>query len=70
VIQVILDGLSNILKLANREKELDSICSLIEECGGLDKIESLQNHDNGDIYKLAYEIIDQYFTDADDVSLF
>lgn len=29
---------------------------------GLEKIEMLQNHENEDIYKLAYEIIDQFFS--------
>lgn len=33
---------------------------------GLEKIEQLQNHENEDIYKLAYEIIDQFFS-SDDV---
>ena len=32
VIQVVLDGLNNILKLA--DDEVDGVCTLIEECGG------------------------------------
>jgi len=62
VIQVVLDGLHNILKMAGEDVEV--ICNMIEECGGLDKIEALQNHENEDIYKLAYEIIDHYFSDS------
>ncbi|XP_054569665.1 importin subunit alpha-3 isoform X2 [Eptesicus fuscus] len=63
VVQVVLDGLSNILKMA--EDEAETIANLIEECGGLEKIEQLQNHENEDIYKLAYEIIDQFFSTDD-----
>uniref|UniRef100_A0A4W3JQH5 Importin subunit alpha n=1 Tax=Callorhinchus milii TaxID=7868 RepID=A0A4W3JQH5_CALMI len=63
VVQVVLDGLSNILKMADDEAE--TIANLIEECGGLEKIEQLQHHENEDIYKLAYEIIDQYFSTDD-----
>lgn len=96
VVQVVLDGLSNILKMADDEAE--TIANLIEECGGkfhhpgfimlvfasdwmmynlclfffcgfsgLEKVEQLQNHENEDIYKLAYDIIDQFFS-SDDVS--
>lgn len=30
------------------------------------KIEHLQNHENEEIYKLAYEIIDAFFSSEDD----
>ncbi|XP_059080925.1 importin subunit alpha-3-like [Tigriopus californicus] len=61
VVQVVLDGINNILKMAGTD--LEAITSMVEECGGLDKIESLQNHENVEIYKLAYEIIEQYFSE-------
>jgi len=35
----------------------------------VDKIENLQNHENEEIYKLAYEIIIQYFRDDTDQEL-
>ncbi|KAL4219948.1 Importin subunit alpha-3 [Mactra antiquata] len=60
VVNVVLDGINNILKMAGDDAE--AICTLIEECGGLDKIENLQNHENEEIYNLAYQIIDQFFS--------
>ncbi|MGH0138066.1 UNVERIFIED_CONTAM: hypothetical protein FKN15_026043 [Acipenser sinensis] len=63
VVQVVLDGLKNILIMAS--DEASTIAEIIEECGGLEKIETLQQHENEDIYKLAFEIIDQYFSGDD-----
>lgn len=65
---MVLDGINNLLKLAGTD--LDQITVAIEECGGLDKIENLQNHENVEIYKLAYEIIEQYFTDGVGLRIF
>ena len=59
MVQVVLDGINNILKLA--ADDVEPVCRVIEECGGLDKIERLQDHENEEIYKLAYEIVDNYF---------
>lgn len=64
VIQIVLDGLNNILKMAGEKS--DTIATLIEEAGGLDKIEFLQQHENEEIYKLAFGIIDQYFSNDGD----
>jgi len=64
IVQVVLDGLNNMLKMSGND--LEQVCFLIEECGGLDQIEQLQNHENADVYKVAFEIIDKYFSDGSD----
>lgn len=64
IVQVVLDGLNNILRLIGDAADSGSpdVGELIEECGGLDKIEALQSHDNQDIYRMAFSIIDTYFS--------
>lgn len=61
IVQVVLDGIHNMLKAAG--SQVEQLVNMIDECSGLDKIESLQNHENVEIYKLAYDIIEQYFSE-------
>ncbi|CAH1765475.1 10885_t:CDS:2 [Entrophospora sp. SA101] len=68
IIQVALDGLENILKVGELEKAdgLNQFALFIEEAGGMEKIHNLQIHDNIEIYKKAYHIIDKYFAEEDE----
>lgn len=70
IIQVALDGLENILKIGelNRQNDPDGLnryALYIEECGGMELIHQLQTHENVEIYKKAYNMIDRYFADED-----
>jgi len=62
VLQVALDGLLNILKNSTPDS-VNALCDDIERCGGLDKIERLQEHPNEQLYNMAFEIIDTYFNE-------
>nr|CAD7442156.1 unnamed protein product [Timema bartmani] len=64
-VQVVLDGVSNILQTADKMNEVERVAIMIEECGGLDKLEALQNHENEVIYQKALNIIDNFFSESE-----
>jgi hypothetical protein len=70
IVMVALDGLENILKVGEYEKTqtegINQFALFIEEAGGLDKIHNLQTHENQDIYRKAYAIIEKYFAEEDE----
>ncbi len=67
IITVALEGLENMLKIGEAQKELgganatNPYADAIDEAGGLDKIEELQSHGNEDIYQKAITILETYF---------
>lgn len=67
-----LEGLENILKVGEADKEMglnDGVnlyAQIIEESDGLDKIESLQSHDNNEIYEKAVKILERYWAEEEE----
>jgi len=65
LIKVLLDGLCNILLVAEKVGQLEQARIHIEEIDGLTKIEKLQENENEEVYKLAYHMVEKFFSDDD-----
>eukprot|EP00123_Amoebidium_parasiticum_P010745 comp20291_c0_seq1/m.25463 comp20291_c0_seq1/g.25463 ORF comp20291_c0_seq1/g.25463 comp20291_c0_seq1/m.25463 type:complete len:532 (-) comp20291_c0_seq1:875-2470(-) len=67
-LQVILDGLDRLLKVGAQLTTPDGLnpyAVAMEECGGLDKVEHLQSHENEKVYERAHEMITKHFGTED-----
>ncbi|WOL16442.1 importin subunit alpha-1b-like [Canna indica] len=72
IVTVCLEGLENILKVGEAEKnhaattDVNLYAQMIDEAEGLEKIENLQSHDNTEIYEKAVKILETYWLDEED----
>ncbi|XP_047333748.1 importin subunit alpha-like [Impatiens glandulifera] len=75
IVTVCLEGLENILKVGDAEKNLGNTgdvnyyAQLIDEAEGLEKIENLQSHDNTEIYEKAVKILETFWIEDEDEQL-
>ncbi|MBA0796242.1 hypothetical protein Gohar_007026 [Gossypium harknessii] len=75
IVTVCLEGLENILKVGEAEKnlghsgEVNLYAQLIDDAEGLEKIENLQSHDNNEIYEKAVKILETYWVEEEDEPL-
>lgn len=68
LIYAALDVMKALLEVGQRQKSrqgINEFCSLIEECGGLDQLESLQYQGNQQIYEKALGLLNAYFDEEE-----
>jgi len=70
IVLVAMESIENILRVGQSDAESDGIpnkfAEFVEECGGLDKLEELQQHQNEDIYNKAVGILGTFFDANED----
>eukprot|EP00475_Leptophrys_vorax_P033887 TRINITY_DN539_c0_g1_i1.p1 TRINITY_DN539_c0_g1~~TRINITY_DN539_c0_g1_i1.p1 ORF type:complete len:534 (-),score=177.11 TRINITY_DN539_c0_g1_i1:116-1717(-) len=70
IVQICLEALENILKVGKQQALVQGtgvnlFAQFVEECGGVDKLEQLQHHENLDVYRKVADILRKFF-DADE----
>lgn len=70
IVIVCLEGLENILRVGEAEKgntgNVNYFTQLVDDAEGSEKIESLQTHDNNEIYEKAVRILEAYWQEDDE----
>eukprot|EP00759_Apiculatamorpha_spiralis_P033919 PhF_6_TR35030/c1_g1_i1/m.51046 len=72
IITVALEALENVLRIGKEDMDQSGPNSanvyarMVADCGGLDKIEQLQNHSNNDVYEHAVCMLEQFFEVEED----
>lgn len=56
----------NLHQAADVLSEKENLCLLIEELGGLDRIEALQLHENRQVARTALNIIENHFCEEEE----
>ncbi|CAL5194803.1 unnamed protein product [Lathyrus oleraceus] len=75
IVTVCLEGLENILKVGEADKNVGNaegvnlFAQMIDDAEGLEKIENLQSHDNTEIYEKAVKILETYWLEEDDETM-
>jgi hypothetical protein len=72
IVMIALEGVENILRVGKADAEqkgtVNQYADIVEECGGLDKLEDLQHGDNRQIYDKSVSIIREFFGEEDPVA--
>ncbi|XP_062198232.1 importin subunit alpha-1b-like isoform X2 [Phragmites australis] len=71
ILMVCLEGLENILMVGEADQfsgacDFNRYAQMIDDAGGLDKIEDLQNHENNKVYEMAGNLLETYWLEEDD----
>lgn len=68
IVQVVLDGLTNMLNMADANQKTTEMTTCIEEADAIDALEKLQEHENEEIYKSALNIIETWFGEEENLT--